>query len=52
MWYIFPDKTSGAKLLYDLSNKLSKTNKVFVVVPRNSNFLKYFINLKLILKKI
>lgn len=47
----FPDKTSGAKLLYDLSNKLSKTNKVLVVVPRNSNFFEIFHKSKINNKK-
>ena len=47
----FPDKTSGAKLLYDLSNKLSKTNKVLVVVPRNSNFFEIFYKSKINTKK-
>ena len=47
----FPDKTSGAKLLYDLSNKLSKTNKVLIVVPRNSNFFEIFYKSKINTKK-
>ena len=46
-----PDKTSGAKLLYDLSNKLSKTNEVLVVVPRNSNFFEIFCKSKINIKK-
>ncbi len=47
----FPDKTSGAKLLNDLSSELSKKNSLLVIVPRNSNFLSLFRKNKLKNKK-
>ena len=47
----FPDRTSGAKLLYELSNELSKKKNLLVVVPRNSNFFEIFNKLKINNKK-
>tara|TARA_B100000989_G_scaffold277910_1_gene239228 strand:+ start:10749 stop:11918 length:1170 start_codon:yes stop_codon:yes gene_type:complete len=38
----YPDKTSGAKLLFDLSGSLSKSNQILVIVARNSNFSEIF----------
>lgn len=47
----YPDRTSGAKLLNDLTINLSKKNSLLVVVPRNSDFLRLFKNIKITNKK-
>lgn len=47
----YPDKTSGAKLLYDLSNELKKNNKILVLSSCNSSFFGFFKKPKSIKKK-
>lgn len=47
----YPDKTSGAKLIYDLVNELLKKNQVLVIVPRNSSFNELFKSIKIYYKK-
>jgi hypothetical protein len=38
----YPNKTSGAKLLFDLTNELKKKNKILVICAQNSNLIEFF----------
>lgn len=46
----YPERTSGAKLLYDLTNELKKKNKILVISAKETNLIRFFRKKKIIKK--